>query len=136
MKRCKTQLGYFVLKECGAVAVAQCNSCKGYFCIKHLHGELEAIKGLEPDRETGIIKTKPEEREILCVECFAKKHKQSTATTTSTSDYDDWLWYFMMRDNFYRQSSFRPFSHQDSSRMRERNEEFADETSDGGFLDS
>ncbi|PKQ64627.1 hypothetical protein [Raineya orbicola] len=135
MKRCKTQLGYFVLKECGAVAVAQCNSCKGYFCIKHLHGELEAIKGLEPDKETGIVKTKPEEREILCVECFAKRQK-AKEVATSTTNYDDWLWYFVMRDSFYSQSHFRPFSHQDSSRMKEKNEEFTDETSDGGFLDS
>ncbi|MCS6796581.1 MAG: hypothetical protein RMJ97_10730 [Raineya sp.] len=136
MKRCKIKLGYFVLKECGAIAVAQCNRCQGYFCIKHLHGELEAIKGLEPDRETGIIKAKKEEREILCVQCFARSQKQTLQTSSDYTYYDDWFWYFIMRDSFYRSSHYKPFSETESKSMKEKNEEFVDETQENSFLDS
>jgi len=140
MKRCQIKTGFFVQKECGAVAVAQCSNCKKYFCLDHIHGGLESIKNRKKDERAGVVKAQAGEEAILCLECYALKNKEIVQkqyeggyASTNTSDL---LWYFYMRDRFYHETSFQPFGDSDKDSLKTTSQDFEDDTSSSGFFDS
>lgn len=141
MKRCQIKTGFFVLKECGAIAVAQCSNCKKNFCIDHIFGGLQTIQNRKKDEQSGLIKTQTGEEPILCLECYAQKNKETVKKQyqggyTSANTTDDLLWYFYMRDSFYHDTSFRPFDDNDKDSIKTHSNDFDDDTSTNTFHDS
>ncbi|GAB4127453.1 MAG: hypothetical protein OHK0045_19930 [Raineya sp.] len=132
--------GFFVQKECASVAVAQCSNCKKYFCLDHIYGGLEAIKNRKRDEGASVIKAKTDEEAILCLECYALKNKETVQkqyeggyTSSNTSDL---LWYFYMRDRFYQETRFQPFSDSDKDSLKTTSQDFDDSSSSNSFFDS
>jgi len=137
MKRCQMKTGFFVLKECGAVAIAKCSDCKQNFCLDHILGGIESIKNRSKDEKTGLISAKEGEEPLLCLACYAKKNKEQTTTYTPSNSGTDLLWSFYMRDSFYRDTNFRPFDDDDRDSIKSTSTNFDDDTnSTNTFFDS
>lgn len=141
MKRCQMKTGFFVLRECGAVAVAQCNDCKKNFCLEHIYGGLESIQNRKKDEQSGLIKARAGEEPILCLECYAKRNneeikKKYQGGYSSANTSNDLLWYFYMRDSFYRSTNFRPFDDDDRDSIKTHSTDFDDDSSSNTFFDS
>lgn len=140
MKRCQIKTGFFVQKECGLVAVAQCSNCKKHFCLDHIHGGLESIKNRKKDTQTGLMKAQTDEEPILCLECYALKNKKTVQQQYqggyASSNASDLLWYFYIRDSFYHNTNFRPFSDSDKDSLKTTSQDFDDDDSSSSFFDS
>jgi len=124
MKRCQIKTGFFLQKE---------------FCLDHIHGGLESIKNRKKDEKTGVVKAQTGEEAILCLECYALKNKEIVQKQYEggyASNNSDLLWYFYMRDRFYHETSFRPFSNSDKDSLKTTSQDFDDDNSSNSFFDS
>jgi hypothetical protein len=142
MKRCQMKKGFFVLKECGDVAVAQCYNCKKHFCIAHCQNYFKSPSEEEQKAGLNFIKEPNDPDKIICVECYALQHKQELSEKYAsgyqqTSHQNDILWYLYMRDSFYSSSQYKPFDSYDAKGFGSGQGSDLDESdAGGGFYDS
>lgn len=142
MKRCQMKKGFFVLKECGDVAVAQCYSCKKHFCIAHCHNYFKTPTEEEQKAGQPLLKEPNDPDKIICVECYTRQHKQELSEKYAsgyqqTSHQNDILWYLYMRDSFYTSSNYKPFDDYDAKGFNGgRGSDLDDSDGGGGFYDS
>lgn len=76
MKRCQMKKGFFVLTECGDVAVAQCYSCKKHFCIAHCQNYFKIPTEEQAKSDETLLKEPNDPDKIICVECYTRQHKE------------------------------------------------------------
>ncbi|MGD1842632.1 MAG: hypothetical protein ACFB0B_17315 [Thermonemataceae bacterium] len=143
MKRCQIKTGFFVLKECGAIATARCRSCKKYVCEAHI-----AEQGKPQDDMAVLTNTTTEtgtsslRKDVLCIECYTKMNKEKLSEKYHkgyrSSTTNDIFWYFYMRDSFYRNHHYQPFDDYDTDSFNTTSygSDFDDDDGSASFYDS
>ena len=124
MKRCQIQKGFFVLKNCGDVAVAQCKNCQKSICKNHNQTYLQKLKDKKENPTQNLtqsIEIDPKEAQ-LCVSCYVienkerlEKDNQNNTIIYQNDPLSDALWYFSMRDSFYHNNHYTPFNDYDTN---------------------
>mgnify|MGYP003597800442 CR=1 FL=1 len=118
---CQVKIGLFILKECGELADATCESCGTNICSKH---------------------SKHFSEQILCPECNLNQNNKTEREyeeyeSGDDFDYDD-DFYFLNRRSFYQSSQYEPFNEDDYNEFSGEiaQSEFREDTSSGSISDS
>jgi hypothetical protein len=123
MANCEEKTGLFVLRECRRPTNQQC-SCGKQVCNRHSRTD--------------------EQGQLWCTTCYLKNKRDRRQLMDE--EYERWetgydphfaLWYYALREDFYHDSSYSPFTEEDYGGFdAESMTEFSDDADGGSFFDS
>lgn len=117
---CAIKTGFFVLRTCPNMPQFTCSNCNRSICQHHTRNE-----GSDP----------------VCLECNAKLNPGKNEKDEADWDKKDFLsdmWYFSVRENYYRSNEhFGAFSDDDYDGFeRSHQSDFMDDRDTGSLFDS